>query len=47
LKSSDVSVGVNNVLDKNPPWVPDTNHLLATMYDYSGRHIWMRVKAAF
>ena len=47
LKSSDVSLGVNNVLNKNPPWVPDTNHLLATMYDYSGRHIWARLKANF
>jgi hypothetical protein len=27
--------------------VPDINHLLATMYDYSGRHFWARVKLAF
>ena len=47
LKNSDVSFGVNNVLDKNPPWVPDTNHLLATMYDYSGRHFWLRLKSTF
>ena len=37
LRSSHVSLGVNNVMNKNPPWVPDVNHLLATMYDYSGR----------
>jgi iron complex outermembrane receptor protein len=47
LANSDLSVGVNNVMNKNPPWVPDTNHLLATMYDYSGRHIWMRMKVSF
>jgi iron complex outermembrane receptor protein len=47
LSSSDISLGVNNVTNKNPPWVPDTNHLLATMYDYSGRHYWLRLKAAF
>jgi iron complex outermembrane receptor protein len=47
LKNSDVSLGVNNVTNKNPPWVPDTNHLLATMYDYSGRHIWARMKVSF
>jgi outer membrane receptor for ferrienterochelin and colicin len=47
LKKSDVSFGVNNVMDKNPPWVPDTNHLLATMYDYSGRHFWARLKTSF
>jgi hypothetical protein len=23
------------------------NHTLASMYDYSGRHIWLRLKAAF
>lgn len=46
-RSSLVSIGANNVLNKNPPWVPDVNHLLATMYDYSGRHIWLRLKANF
>jgi len=47
LEKSDVSFGVNNVTDQNPPWVPDTNHLLATMYDYSGRHFWARFKKSF
>jgi iron complex outermembrane receptor protein len=47
LKDSDVSLGVNNVTDKTPPWVPDANHLLASMYDYSGRHFWARFKASF
>lgn len=47
FKNADVGFGVNNVLDKIPPWVPDTNHLLATMYDYSGRHFWARVKVGF
>ena len=47
FKNADVGLGVNNVLDKTPPWVPDTNHLLASMYDYSGRHIWARVKVGF
>jgi hypothetical protein len=30
-RSSHVSLGANNVLNKHPPWVPDVNHLLATM----------------
>jgi outer membrane receptor for ferrienterochelin and colicin len=47
LKNSDVGLGVNNVMNKNPPWVPDTNHLLASMYDYSGRHFWARLKVSF
>jgi outer membrane receptor protein involved in Fe transport len=47
LKNSDIGIGVNNVTDKNPPWVPDTNHLLSSMYDYSGRHYWLRVKTSF
>ena len=47
LKNSDVGFGVNNVMNKNPPWVPDTNHLLASIYDYSGRHFWARLKVSF
>jgi outer membrane receptor protein involved in Fe transport len=47
LKSSSLSVGLNNVTDEIPPWVPDQNHTLFTMYDYSGRHIWFRFKAQF
>jgi|GEM_PF-3562992 len=47
LQSSHVSLGLNNVMNKNPPWVPDVNHLLASMYDYSGRHVWARLKASF
>ena len=38
---------LNNVLDESPPYVPDGNHTLSSMYDYSGRHIWLRLKAAF
>jgi outer membrane receptor for ferrienterochelin and colicin len=47
LESSDVGVGVNNVTNKNPPWVPDVNHVLASMYDYSGRHFWARLRVSF
>lgn len=47
LSASGISVGVNNVMDKQPPYVPDGNHTLASMYDYSGRHYWVRLKAAF
>jgi iron complex outermembrane recepter protein len=47
LKNSEIGFGVNNVMNKNPPWTPDTNHLLATMYDYSGRRFWARLKMAF
>ena len=47
MKSSAIGVGANNVLDKAAPYVPDGNHTLSSMYDYSGRHLWMRVKAAF
>jgi iron complex outermembrane recepter protein len=45
--SSQISVGLNNALDESPPYVPDGNHTLSSMYDYSGRHIWVRLKAAF
>lgn len=47
FKSSALSVGLNNVTDAVPPWVPDQNHTLFTMYDYSGRHYWFRFKAQF
>ncbi|HEU4625108.1 MAG TPA: TonB-dependent receptor [Steroidobacteraceae bacterium] len=47
LKGSDVAFGVNNVMDKVPPYVPDGNHTLSSMYDYSGRHFWLRLKAQF
>ena len=47
LKSSQVAIGANNVLDKSPPYVPDGNHTLSSMYDYSGRHLWLRLKASF
>lgn len=47
LKSSQVAIGANNVMDKSPPYVPDGNHTLSSMYDYSGRHLWLRLKAAF
>jgi iron complex outermembrane receptor protein len=47
LRGGDVAIGVNNVMDKIPPYVPDGNHTLSTMYDYSGRHYWLRLKAQF
>jgi iron complex outermembrane recepter protein len=47
IRNSSISVGANNVLDEVPPWVPDQNHTLPTMYDYSGRHYWLRLKAQF
>jgi outer membrane receptor for ferrienterochelin and colicin len=47
MKNSGVSVGMNNVLDTVPPWVPDSNHTLPSMYDYSGRHFWLRVRSQF
>ncbi|MBK9253608.1 MAG: TonB-dependent receptor [Proteobacteria bacterium] len=47
LKSSQIAVGANNVMDKAGPYVPDGNHTLSSMYDYSGRHLWLRLKAAF
>jgi hypothetical protein len=47
LRSSQVAIGANNVMDKSPPYVPDGNHTLSSMYDYSGRHFWLRLKAAF
>ncbi len=39
------SVGVRNVLDAAAPWVPDVNHILPTLYDYSGRGYWLRLAA--
>ena len=47
LKTSQVSIGANNLMDKSPPYVPDGNHTLSSMYDYSGRHLWLRLKAGF
>jgi len=47
LKASQVAIGANNIMDKSPPYVPDGNHTLSSMYDYSGRHIWLRLKAGF
>jgi outer membrane receptor protein involved in Fe transport len=47
MKDSQIGFGANNVLDAAPPWVPDGNHTLPSMYDYSGRHWWLRLKAAF
>jgi iron complex outermembrane receptor protein len=47
MKSSSVALGLNNVMDKGGIWVPDGNHTLSSMYDYSGRHIWLRLKAGF
>jgi outer membrane receptor for ferrienterochelin and colicin len=47
LKSSQIAIGANNVLDKAGPYVPDGNHTLSSMYDYSGRHLWARIKASF
>lgn len=47
IRNGSVSLGVNNVLDEIPPWVPDQNHTLPSMYDYSGRHYWLRLKAQF
>jgi iron complex outermembrane receptor protein len=47
LKSSEAALGINNVMDRQGVWVPDSNHTLPNIYDYSGRHIWLRLKAAF
>jgi hypothetical protein len=47
IKSSQVSIGVNNVTDNSAPYVPDGNHTLSSIYDYSGRHWWLRLKASF
>jgi len=47
VRNSGVSLGVNNFFDSTPPWVPDSNHTLPSMYDYSGRHIWFRFKSQF
>jgi iron complex outermembrane recepter protein len=47
LKGSQIAIGANNIMDKSPPYVPDGNHTLSSMYDYSGRHIWLRLKAVF
>jgi hypothetical protein len=35
------------VFDDGAPWVPDGNHTLSSIYDYSGRHFWLRLKASF
>jgi len=47
LRGSEIAFGVNNVTDEIPPYVPDGNHTLSSMYDYSGRHYWLRLKARF
>ena len=47
MKDSQIGFGANNVLDSAPPYVPDGNHTLSSMYDYSGRHYWLRLRAAF
>ena len=47
IRNSSISLGANNVLNEIPPWVPDQNHTLPSMYDYSGRHYWLRLKAQF
>jgi outer membrane receptor protein involved in Fe transport len=47
LKSSEVALGINNVMDRQGVWLPDSNHTMPNIYDYSGRHIWLRLKAAF
>jgi len=47
LKGSEIGIGANNLMDKSPPYVPDGNHTLSSMYDYSGRHYWVRLKATF
>jgi outer membrane receptor protein involved in Fe transport len=47
LSSSQIAIGANNVFDKAGVYVPDGNHTLSSMYDYSGRHLWLRLKAKF
>ena len=47
MKGSQIAIGANNIMDKSPPYVPDGNHTLSSMYDYSGRHLWLRLKATF
>ena len=47
LKGSQIAIGANNIMDKSPPYVPDGNHTLPSMYDYSGRQIWLRLKVVF
>lgn len=47
MKDSSVGIGVNNVMDEAAPYVPDGNHTLSSIYDYSGRHYWLRLKASF
>ncbi|HYM35856.1 MAG TPA: hypothetical protein VET48_10700, partial [Steroidobacteraceae bacterium] len=47
LHNASASLGINNVLNTNPPYVPDFNHTLFSIYDYSGRHIWLRLKTQF
>jgi hypothetical protein len=34
-------------LDSEPALQSASIHTLASMYDYSGRHLWLRLKAAF
>jgi iron complex outermembrane recepter protein len=41
------SLGVTNVMKSIPPYVGDGSHLLATVYDYSGRHVWGRFTLGF
>jgi iron complex outermembrane receptor protein len=47
LRRSSVSVGANNVMKSIPPYTGDGSHMLATVYDYSGRHFWARVTLGF
>lgn len=47
LEAAGLALGVNNVLADVPPWVPDGNHTLSTLYDYSGRSYWARLTASF
>jgi outer membrane receptor protein involved in Fe transport len=41
-----VTVGVDNLLDKDPPYLADlfTNSIVAGPYDYTGRFMYMKVK---
>jgi outer membrane receptor for ferrienterochelin and colicin len=45
LATSNLTVGINNVLERNPPVIPDGNGSLPALYDYTGRYFWMRVTA--
>lgn len=40
----ELAIGANNVMDKQPPYVPVGNHTLSSLYDYSGRHVCLRLK---